>query len=237
MVETGATAATSGAVAFDRSASASCTVERRRGAEAAAHARSCSSSCPARPRAGSCPAALIWSCTLALGALAEADGEDDRGDADEDAEHRERRAQPMRCGPPRSRCENVSRQLMPAPAPDDAEALVARVRTDRRGSRSIRCARVGNVVLVGDQHDRAAVGVELLEQPSTSAVEVESRLPVGSSARITAGLGDKRARDGDPLLLAAGQLARPVVGPIGEPDLLERVERPGAALRGTRRPA
>ena len=41
---------------------------------------------------------------------------------------------------------------------------------------------------------------------STSCVEWESRLPVGSSARITAGIRDERPRHCHALLLPAGQL-------------------------------
>ena len=44
-----------------------------------------------------------------------------------------------------------------------------------------------------------------------------SSAPVGSSARIRSGIVDQRAGDRDALLLAAGELARPVVTPIGEP--------------------
>ena len=58
----------------------------------------------------------------------------------------------------------------------------------------------------------------------------ESRLPVGSSARITFGLGDQRARDGDALLLAARHLVRVVVDALGEPDALQRLARPLVAL-------
>ena len=43
-------------------------------------------------------------------------------------------------------------------------------------------------------------------------------MPVGSSARISAGLGDQGPGDRDPLLLAAGQLAGAVLDPVGQPD-------------------
>ena len=55
----------------------------------------------------------------------------------------------------------------------------------------------------------------------TSSEVCESSAPVGSSARMTFGLGDQRARDRDALLLAARELARQVLGPVGEPDALE----------------
>ena len=72
--------------------------------------------------------------------------------------------------------------------------------------------------------------VEVVEQGEhvggRRRVEVAGGL-VGEDQR---GLGDQRPGDGDALLLAAGQLAGPVVGPVGEADLVERGERPLAAL-------
>ena len=53
---------------------------------------------------------------LRLRALAQPDGEDHRGDADEDAEHGERRAQPVRADRLAARCASVSSQLIGAAA-------------------------------------------------------------------------------------------------------------------------
>ena len=64
----------------------------------------------------------------------------------------------------------------------------------------------------------------------------ESRLPVGSSARIDARPTDERARDRDPLALAARELGRAVADALPEADALERVERHARAARA-RRPA
>ena len=64
----------------------------------------------------------------------------------------------------------------------------------------------------------------------TSSAESESRLPVGSSAKMTAGSVRQRARDRHALLLAARQLARPVPQAILEPDHLERAHRPPPRL-------
>jgi hypothetical protein len=63
-----------------------------------------------------------------------------------------------------------------------------------------------------------------------SAPVTVSRLPVGSSASSSAGLGHDRPGDGDALLLAARQLARSVVHSVGEADGVERVEGPSALL-------
>ena len=51
---------------------------------------------------------------------------------------------------------------------------------------------------------------------------MRSRSPVGSSQSSSFGIGDDRARDGDALLLAAGHLARIVLGAVGQADDLER---------------
>ena len=52
-----------------------------------------------------------------------------------------------------------------------------------------------------------------------------SRLPVGSSARISDGLVDDRARDRGALALAAGELGRPVLRALGEADAAQRLAR------------
>ena len=56
----------------------------------------------------------------------------------------------------------------------------------------------------------------------TSRAETESRLPVGSSARIRSGSVTSAPGHGDTLLLAAGQLPGPVLDPVGEPHPVER---------------
>ena len=64
----------------------------------------------------------------------------------------------------------------------------------------------------------------------TSWPEAWSRLPVGSSARISAGIGDQRPGDGHALLLAAGQLRRLVVDAVAEAEPLERRRRAARPL-------
>ena len=66
--------------------------------------------------------------------------------------------------------------------------------------------------------------------PMTSAPEWLSRLPVGSSARISGGFGDERPGDRHALLLAAGELGRLVAGPVAEAQPLEHV--PGRVRAG-----
>ena len=88
------------------------------------------------------PSSLIWSCTLALAPCAEPDGEDHRGDADEDAEHRQRRAQPVgadRFGRGAERVAPAHRVGSSSPVARSRRA--ARPRRARRGSRSCAAAR------------------------------------------------------------------------------------------------
>ena len=64
----------------------------------------------------------------------------------------------------------------------------------------------------------------------TSTLVRESRLPVGSSARMTLGLRDDGARDGHALLLSARELAGMVIEPLAEADALERLVARAHAL-------
>ena len=89
---------------------------------------------------------------------------------------------------------------------------------------------LGHVGVVGDQHDGATAAVQLVEQAHHVAgrhrVEVAGRL-VGQDQ---VGVGHQGPGHGHPLLLAAGQLAGPVVDPVGQADPLERREGPALAL-------
>src|SRR5262249_27375512 len=80
-----------------------------------------------------------------------------------------------------------------------------------------------DVCLVRAQHDRLAFVVELLEDAhglfGGLRVEIAGRLVGQDQLRVV----DERARDGDPLLLAARELARLVVVPVGEAHDLETV--------------
>ena len=87
----------------------------------------------------------------------------------------------------------------------------------------------GRARVVGDHDGRLAVE---RRRPRAAARgprrrTSESRLPVGSSANRTVGREISARAIGDALLLAAGELARPVVAALGEADALDqRVERP-----------
>ena len=69
-------------------------------------------------------------------------------------------------------------------------------------------------------------------RPSTSAVERRVEVAGGLVGEDHRRFGDERPGDGDALLLAARQLAGPVVGPVRQPDLLERLQRALAPLGG-----
>ena len=62
-----------------------------------------------------------------------------------------------------------------------------------------------------------------------TAALASSSSPVGSSATEVAAVGE-RGTEGDPLLLAAGQLSRQRPGAVPQPDPLEQVVRAGQAL-------
>src|ERR1700722_11282016 len=90
----------------------------------------------------------------------------------------------------------------------------------------------GHVVVVGDDHDGRSVPVQLAEQVQEGGagggVQVAGRL-VGHDQ---GGPADQGPGDGGALLLAAGQLVRPVPGSVTEPDPLDgRLGQP-AALGG-----
>ena len=154
-----------------------------------------------------------------------ADGEHDGGDADEDAEHRERRAQPVRAHRLAGGAEGVAPVHGRSLRHDGLDAAVADL--DRCGSAraATSCSWVMSTIV-------RPASWRSSSRSRTSAVDVESRLPVGSSARIMRRLGDERPGDGDALLLAARQLARAVVGPVGQPDRVEGREGPAPSLGG-----
>src|SRR4051812_4163718 len=87
-----------------------------------------------------------------------------------------------------------------------------------------------DVLLVGDDHDRPAGFVEVLEDVEHLRrgvrVEVAGRLVGEDDRRV----GDDRAGDRDPLLLAAGELGRLVVHPLGHADHVQRAQGTGATV-------
>ncbi len=96
--------------------------------------------------------------------------------------------------------------------------------------RITRLACVGHLLLVGDDHDGPAFGVELVEQRQHLGrgprVERAGRL-VGQQQHR---LGHDRPGDRDPLLLPAGELVGQVAGAVGQADRVERGQRPPAPL-------
>jgi hypothetical protein len=88
----------------------------------------------------------------------------------------------------------------------------------------------GNLGVVRDQHDGAALAAEFAEQAqdglASVGVEVARRLVRENDA----GVVHQGARDGHALLLAAGELAGPVPAPVGQAHRLERRQRAPAPL-------
>ena len=121
----------------------------------------------------------------------------------------------------------VSRQFTVARPP-------VRSMTRRRRSGWCDSARAGHVRLVGDQHDRATASCSSSSRASTSAVDAGVEVAGRLVGQDHPGLGDQGPGDGDALLLAARQLTRLVVGPVGQ--VHRRRARPGpAALRSAGR--
>src|SRR5256886_14052251 len=83
----------------------------------------------------------------------------------------------------------------------------------------------GDVRLVRDHHDGLAQIVEALEDRKDLRARPRIEITGGLVREDHRGIVQKSARDGDALLLTAGELARPVMDPIAEADLLERRER------------
>ncbi len=107
-------------------------------------------------------------------------------------------------------------------------------------SRSTRSAIAGGARLVGDEHDRAALGGELAEQREHRGarldVEVAGRLVGQQQRRVV----DQRAGDREALLLAAGELVRERAGDVAQPEPVDqrpRPARPPPARRPRTRPA
>ena len=87
-----------------------------------------------------------------------------------------------------------------------------------------------HIGIVRHEHDGDAFAVELLEEGQDllrrAAVESAGRLVGEQEARVV----HERPRDGDALLLSAGQLHGSVMRPIGEADPSERLQ--GALAAG-----
>ena len=119
-----------------------------------------------------------------------------------------------RC-PAERRCAGCSRHAHGGAAGSAGSGLVAsgsssRRRSGRRAAGSTAPRARGDLLLVGDHHDGSARRVEPAKMSMTRPWTL-SRLPVGSSARTSAGSRDERAGHRDALLLAAGELARHVL--------------------------
>ena len=91
---------------------------------------------------------------------------------------------------------------------------------------------LGDVVLVGDQHDRVASAWSSSRKPSTSSAESRVEIAGRLVGEEHLGLGDERASDRDSLLLTARELAGPMLDSIRQTHTVERVEGTLASLFG-----
>ena len=117
---------------------------------------------------------------LVLGALAEPDGEDDRGDPDHDAEHGEPRAQPVGAVPRRGRCGASRARSSRRPARPSRPDRPSRMRTVRSAPAATSASWVMSTIV-------RPASCSSSRSSMTSAADGESRAPVGSSARIRSG--------------------------------------------------
>ena len=174
------------------------------------------------------------------------DQDDHRRDADEDAGHRQQRAQLVRQHPadgePRALPDVHGRHASaPGAAARGGGPSGPATRTSERSVpsriRSTRLACCGDLLLVGDHDDRPAGGVEVVEQVQhvvgAGAVQRAGRLVGEQQHRVR----DDRPRDRHPLLLAARELRR-AVGRPGRPARPAPARpAPAAAARRAGRPA
>src|SRR5262245_59906593 len=83
----------------------------------------------------------------------------------------------------------------------------------------------GDIYFVGDQDDGNALSIQRLKQLheflTGAAVEVARRFVGQDELRFV----DQGTRDGDTLLLAAGELIGMVMRPVGEADHFQRLQR------------
>ena len=144
-----------------------------------------------------------------------------RGDAEHDAERLQRGA--PRVGANVGKAVGEDLQQVHAACSKSSLTTPSTSRTMRRA-----CARHHRVVR--HQDHRLPGLVEASNSSITSPPVVWSRLPVGSSASSSAGLGDERAGDRGALPLAARELAREVPAAVAETGAGEHLERAPAAL-------
>ncbi len=148
---------------------------------------------------------------------------DDRGDAERDADEEDpqareaaaqvaqREAQDRRAGLRKRRGDGRVHAGTSAASSTAPERI--------RMTRSQRAASAGSWVTSASVAPRRAGSAKIRSMIARPVAS--SRLPVGSSAISSDGLGDERAGERHPLLLAAGKLGGIVAHPFAEADLLE----------------
>jgi len=89
---------------------------------------------------------------------------------------------------------------------------------------------LGDIGLMGDQQHRETLLVQLLEDRHHLDAGARVEVAGGLVRQEQGGAVHQRPRDGDPLLLATGELRRGVVEPVRETDALQRFRRASVPL-------
>ena len=160
---------------------------------------------------------------LLLRPAAERDEDHDRRDADDDAEHGQRAAQPVGAQGVQGDPERLAG---PHGAPTARRCSTRPSRIAIRRPASAATSRSWVTTTTATPRSALRPPEDAHHVLAAAGVEVAGRL-VGEQQRR---LADQRAGDGDPLLLATGELARPVPEPVAQPDRVQRGGRPLAAL-------
>ena len=154
------------------------------------------------------------------GPFAEAHGQDDGGDADQDAEHGQGRAQPVAGDGLQPRAQGV----------EPAHAAALRLAHEAAVPEAhYALGRLGHVLLVGDEHDGAPGPVQLVQHAQHVGAGARVQVAGGLVGQQQVGLGHQRAGHRDPLLLPPGQLGGQVVDPVSQAHLLEGLHGPRLA--------
>ena len=156
---------------------------------------------------------------LVLGALAQPDGQDHRGDADHDAEHGQPRAEPV--GP--DGVEPGAEGVEPA---HRSQLRSARGRPGRRGGGSMRWASAATSASWVMSTSVRPAACSSSSRAMTSAADVGVQGPGRLVGQDEGGVADQGPGDGHPLLLATGQLPGPVLHPVAQAHPLQGADGP-----------
>ena len=157
---------------------------------------------------------------------------DDRQHAQEQADHGQERAQSCGRGCPAPPMMSAERnrpesRIMPSPPRAPVGPVDVSTPSFRDSTRCILAAWAWSCVTRIRPQPRSVAA----RRASMTRLPVSvSSAPVGSSASSRLGLAHEGPGDRDPLLLAAGELRRALLGQVRDADLVERLQHAGAAV-------